>query len=215
MKQLIRILAVLLVVSLRAASFAYAQSEPRNAPGGPPALPARLDLAAQGPPATTVNLQALRTQLQVFQDLLNRNIRQAFATPFSLLQDTKGSYLPNFGAVFHLEVNLHPLRLITPFDMRPYTAEELEKARDSKLERVRQLKSQLSAFLLEQGGRLSEIPADQNVAIVVHLFNLPSEQTESLPTQLVIETSRGTLLEAQAQRLSAEEFRKKALFLDF
>ena len=215
MKQSLQILVVLLVVSWRTGSVSYAQAEGQKAKDRPAALPARLDLPVRGPLATAVNLRALRTQLQVFQDLLNRTIRQTFETPFSLLQDTKGSYLPNYGAVFHLEVNLHPLRLITPFDMRPYTAEELQKARDSKLERVRHLKSQLSAFLLEQGGRLSEIPADQSVAIVVHLFNLSSERSEDLPTQLVIETSRAALLEAQAQRLSAEEFRKKALFLDF
>jgi hypothetical protein len=99
--------------------------------------------------------------------------------------------------------------------MRPYTDEELRDARQAKLERVRDLKALLSALLLEHGGKLTEVPADQNVAVIVHLFNLPSEMTEGLPTQVVLETSRGALLEAQSQGLRAAEFQTRQTFLEF
>ena len=162
-----------------------------------------------------VDLRALRQQLQSFQDVLNRNVQQNFEHPFALLQDAKGIYLPWFGVAFHMEVNLYPLRMISPFAPEPYSAEELRKAKESKLERIRQLKEQLRQLLLEHAVDLGAVPGEQNVAIVVHLFNLPSERSDDLPTQLVIGASRQALLDYQAHRLTAEDFRNREFSLDF
>ncbi|OFW24023.1 MAG: hypothetical protein A3H27_09680 [Acidobacteria bacterium RIFCSPLOWO2_02_FULL_59_13] len=162
-----------------------------------------------------VDLRALRQQLQSFQDVLNRNVQQNFEHPFALLQDAKGIYLPWFGVAFHMEVNLYPLRMISPFAPEPYSAEELRKAKESKLERIRQLKEQLRQLLLEHAVDLGVVPGEQNVAIVVHLFNLPSERSDDLPTQLVIGASRQALLDYQAHRLTAEDFRNREFSLDF
>ena len=117
-------------------------------------------------PARTLpelDLRALGVQFEAFQAIMNRDIAQAFEQPFVLLQDTKGTYLPGYGAMFHLEVNLHPLRTMNMFNMQPYTAEELRKAREAKLAKIRELKTRLSALLLQHGTKLTEVPADQNV----------------------------------------------------
>jgi len=162
-----------------------------------------------------VDLVAMRNQLQLFQEYLNRNLQATFENPFVLLQDVKGTYLPQFGVVFHMEANLHPLRILSMFDFKPYTPEELRMVRDSKLERIRQIKARVSDLLLEQGTELSALPAAQNVAVVVHLFNLPNEQTDGLPSQLVIEVGRGALAEAKARKVTAQDFRKQVTFLEF
>ncbi len=181
--------------------------------------PAPLDPAPEresrlGGAQADIDLEALKAQLGAFQDVVNRDMVQAFAQPFVLLQDTKGTYLPGFGVLFHLELNLHPLRSLNIFDLRPYTEEELERVRQAKLEKVQELKGRLSALLLEHGTELTELPGDQNLAVVVHLFNMPSESA-GLPTQLVMETSRQALLQAQAQRLPADEFARRQTFLEF
>jgi hypothetical protein len=164
---------------------------------------------------TNVDLHALKGQIEVFENLLNHGIQQAFGDqPFSILQDAKGSYLPGYGIAFTMEVNLHPLRLITPFDMRPYSAEELRKARDTKLARIRQLKNQLTQLLLEQGSSLNAMAPEQNIALVVHLFNLPSESAD-LPTQLSMSVDRRMLLDYQGRRLTAAEFQKAGTFIEF
>jgi hypothetical protein len=169
-----------------------------------------------GAPQPEVDLSALKSQMELFQAVVNRDISQAFAQPFMLLQDTKGTYLPQFGVVFHMEVNLHPLRVLNAFSFRPYTEEELQKARETKIEKIRELKTRLSALLLEHGTELTgALPAGQNVAVVVHLFNMPSEKSEGLPTQVVMETSRRALVEARAQRTPAAEFEKQQSFLEF
>ena len=184
------------------------------------ALRGRADAAAPRPAGVEagqpdVDLNAVRSQLQLFQEMLNRDLGQVFENPFALLQDVKGIYLPRFGVAFHMEVNLLPLRGLNPFDLRPYTEEELRQARESKLARIRQLKDRLSELLAQHGAELSAIPAEQYVAVVVHLFNMPSEKTDGLPKQLVIEASRQALLDFKTRQISAEDFRKQVSFLEF
>jgi len=218
MRLRIKRLVCAIVIGVWAACAAQAQVAAGGAPAARSAAAREPSRTQQPSPASTLpelNLRSLKVQLEAFQDIVNQNIRGSGSDPFTLLQDAKGSYLPRFGVVFHLEVNLRPLRLITPFDMRPYTEEELRNARQAKLERVRDLKALLSALLLEHGGKLTEVPPDQNVAVIVHLFNLPSEMTEGLPTQVVLETSRRALLEAQSQGLPAAEFQKRQTLLEF
>ncbi|MBI3895498.1 MAG: hypothetical protein HY313_06165 [Acidobacteria bacterium] len=180
--------------------------------GGEYALTQGVGTVSQQP---AVDLHTLKSQMVSFQSALNRSIQGSFEQPFALLQDAKGTYLPDFGVAFHLEVNLYPMRIITPFDMRPYTSDEMSKARTAKQERIRSLRKSLSALLLEQGEKLSALPPEQNVAVVVHLFNLPSEQSVDLPTQLVLETSLRSLLDSRAQRMTAEDFQSKVTFLAF
>ena len=207
-----------LAIGMLAAGTARAQVTETMAQAGraPAALIVAKDRDSRGATAQVrIDMSALKTQLEAFQGVVNRDISQAFAAPFVLLQDTKGTYLPRFGVVFHLEVNLYPLRSLNMFDLRPYTEEELRQARDAKLAKVRELKTRLSALLLEHGTALTEMPADENVAVVVHLFNMPSEKSQELPTQLVMETSRQSLLEAQAQKVPAAEFERQQTFLEF
>ncbi|MBI4458458.1 MAG: hypothetical protein HY648_00190 [Acidobacteria bacterium] len=209
MKKNLRAFGVLLAASLWA-SLCLAQTGAKGSPRDVPAGGDQPSIVS----STNVDLRALKSQLDAFQELLNRSMQQTFEMPFYLLQDAKGIYLPGFGVAFHLEVNLHPLRPMTPFDIRPNTPEEIRKAKDAKLERIRQLKIQLSGLLLEHGGSLSAMAPEQNIAIVVHLFNLPSESRD-LPTQLVMMTNRRMLLDYSARRLTAEEFQKGESVLEF
>lgn len=172
-----------------------------------PAIPARAD-------AGGADLQAIRGQLDAFSSFLNRGIQQKFNQPFSLLQDAKGIYLPGYGVAFHMEVNLQTLRLMTPFDMTPYTPDEIAQARKVKIDRIRQLESNLRELLLERGGTLTAMAPAQNIAIVVHIYRLASESRD-LPSQLLISVDRKALLDYQAKRLTAEQFQSASTLLEF
>jgi len=67
---------------------------------------------AQSPPA---NFVALKSQMKVFEAVVDGNMAQVFAPPFGLLEKTLGTYLPGFGLAFSLEVNLYPSRSFTLF----------------------------------------------------------------------------------------------------
>lgn len=166
-------------------------------------------------PLASVQLAALRSQVQQFQEMINRDLQTALDHPFGMLQDAKGIYLPRFGVVFHMELNLAPMRMLSVFDIRPYTDQELQQTHDAKLQRIRELKQHFSDLLRQHGTELSALPPDQEVAIVVHLFNMPSERTEGLPTQFAVEVSGALLAGPQSQKMTAEEFRKRVSFFDF
>jgi hypothetical protein len=163
---------------------------------------------------TNVDLHALKAQLEAFQAMLNRTIQQSFEQPFVLLQDVKGIYLPGFGVVFHMETSLTPIQVAMPFNVRPSTAEELQKARELKTVRIRRLKTLLSQILLDQGGSLSAMAPEQNIAVVVHIFNMPSEDG-NFPSQMVISLNRRMLLDYQGRRLTEEQFEKTGSVLEF
>jgi hypothetical protein len=206
-------------VALYTTGIGIAQGQQRAEPAREP-LPAGTHSAAaagllRGVGEPPIDLVALRSQLRLFQEYLNSNLQATFVDPYALLQDVKGTYLPRFGVVFHMELNLHPMRTLTMFGLQPYTEEELQQVRESKLRRIVQLKQSLSDLLLERGTELTAVPSEQSVAVVVHMFNLPSERTEGFPTQLVIEVRRGDLTAAKTQRMTQEEFRKLVATLEF
>jgi hypothetical protein len=172
-------------------------------------------VSASGPAAAlpaSIDPVAIRRQMTAFQGILMRELQQSFEQPFGLLQDVKGMYLSRYGVAFHMEVNLVPLRLISMFDYRPYTEEELRATRTAKLARIQQLKTKLGDLLLANAQELAAMPPEQQIAVVVHLFNMPSERVEGLPSQVVVEVSRKTLLEAKAGLISKEELRKQISF---
>ena len=178
---------------------------------GAPGSAATAVIAANGLPAS-LDAVALKRQMTAFQGILTRELQQSFEQPFGLLQDVKGIYLSRYGVAFHMEVNLAPLRLLSMFDYRPYTEDELRRTREAKFARIQQVKTKVSDLLLANVQELAALPQEQQIAVVIHLFNMPSERIEGLPSQLVIEVSRKSLAEAKAGLLSAEELRKQVSF---
>ena len=131
-------------------------------------MPAPSGAGAVSVPATglpaTVDPVALRRQMTTFQGILTRELQQSFEQPFGLLQDVKGMYLSRYGVAFHMEVNLVPLRMLTMFDYRPYSEEELRATRDAKLARIQQLKAKLGDLLMANVQELAAVPQEQQIA---------------------------------------------------
>src|SRR5437867_718220 len=75
-----------------------------------------------------LDYSAIKKDLAVFQGVVDTTVRQNLQGPFPILGSTKGTYLPEYGAVFNLEVNLYQIRVISPFDLRPHTDKELNDA---------------------------------------------------------------------------------------
>jgi hypothetical protein len=156
---------------------------------------------------------ALMRQMRILQAVIDEAMAQTFALPFGLLQKTKGTYLPDFGVVFSLEVNLYPVRIPNPFDARPLSKEELEKAHKAKVERIEIIKDSIPRLLADHASSLREVGPQGSVAVVVHLFHFQAEE-ERLPTQLVIEVKKEDLLQYWEKKLSYDELLPKMRVLE-
>ncbi len=174
------------------------------------ALPALLAGAAPQPgPAGRVSLntndnRALRISLKTAEQAIDERIQQLMArAPFALLGTTRGVYLSGYGAVFTLEVNLVPVAGLSPF--RPaYSPQEIRNLNRQKREKLSALKTGLRQLLMEEAPALPQVPPGEKVAIVVTLFNYNWEDTSGLPSQIVMQAARQTLLDLLARRAGAE-----------
>jgi hypothetical protein len=112
-----------------------------------------------------------------------------------------------------LEVNLYTMRYRNPFDASPYSSAEVATARAAKLARMKDLETLVRDLLRNNGMGLEFVPADENVAVVVHLFN--QAEHKELPSQLAVQTKKQWLQEAAGRRLTAAEFRQKISVISF
>ncbi|HKS96688.1 MAG TPA: hypothetical protein VJV74_11245 [Terriglobia bacterium] len=141
--------------------------------------------------------------MKVFEAVINQSVSQTFAPPFGLLEKAKGAYLPDFGVVFSLEVNLYPTRMPSPFDTRPLSRTEVETARKTKVERIETIKKSVPRLLADHAAALHDVGADETVAVVTHFFEVQADG--GLPSQVVIEVKKSDLDQYVDKKLSYEQ----------
>jgi len=148
-------------------------------------------------PLHPTDARAIRAALQSSERILDDRIQQMTArAPFVLLGTTRGAYLAGYGAVFTAEVNLAPAANLSPF--RPaYSPKELQDLNRQKREKLGALRTGLRQLLVEQAASLSHLAPHEKIAIVVTLFNFRWEDTSNLPSQLVLQATRQSLLDAR------------------
>jgi hypothetical protein len=166
---------------------------------------------AQSPPS---NPSALKAEMKVFEAVIDGTLAQTFASPFGLLEKTKGTYLPGFGLVFSLEVNLYPLRAPKPFNMTPVSKAEIEQAQKARLERLAAIKESIPRLLADHAISLRDLRSNDSLAVVVHLFGVQSGDTD-FPDQLVIETRKSDLDHFWDKKISYQELTAKMRILEF
>jgi hypothetical protein len=130
-----------------------------------------------------------------------------------LLEKTKGTFLPDFGLVFSLEVNLYPLRVPSPFDTRPVSKTELESARKAKLERIEAIKKSVPQLLADHASGLHDVAPDEAVAVVTHFFQVQTDDGD-LPGQLIIEVKKSDLDQYADKKLSYDQLLAKMKTLE-
>jgi len=151
---------------------------------------------------------ALLARVRATEDSIDNQFRNiAEADPMSLVGLTRGAYLKDYGAVFTFEVMLVPVPHASPFRPR-FTDEEKGQLNLRKRRRLEDLEAKVRRILVAEGSKLDVVPANQKVAFVISLFHFAWEDVSHLPSQLVVQATRQTLIDRQAERLEAPEFRK-------
>lgn len=149
-------------------------------------------LAPAASRAQSHNYGNIKQQIGIFESVLNTAIRQRYDQQrFMLLQPPKGTYLDGYGVVFTLEVNLSTLRYLTPFSPGPHTDKEIKDSRAEKLARTKEVEALVKDLLRGNGAGLSFLKPDENLAVVVHLFN--TSEHKDLPTQLIVQGKKAAL----------------------
>jgi hypothetical protein len=172
-------------------------------------LPSLMLLLLAAPPPDNqgiagVDGKAVRADLKNGERNIDDRVQQATSrAPFALLGQTRGAYLPGYGVVFSLEVNLVPVAGVSPF--RPaYSRPEIQNLNQQKRAKLAELRTQLRQVLVDQGAALTRIPPTEKVAIVVTLFNFTWEDTNGLPSQIVLQATRQSLAELHVRKAAPD-----------
>jgi hypothetical protein len=121
--------------------------------------------------------------------------------PMELMGDFRGVQLEDFGVVVTSEVSL----VVTPGLMpgRPkIPAEMAARVHKQRVERLPLLKAAMKEMMRNMASAFSQIPAGQQMVLVVRLYYGPWEDTTGMPAQVVMRADRAS---ATAGKVETEE----------
>ena len=121
--------------------------------------------------------------------------------PLDLLGDTRGVQLDDYGVVFTSEVSLVVTPAINPFLQKigPELAARVHKRR---VERMPILKAAMNEMMRNMAAKFTQIPASQQIVLVVRLYYGAWEDTTGMPAQVIMRAQRAA---AAAGRVETEE----------
>jgi len=130
----------------------------------------------------------------------NQRIETLFGVddPADLLGSTRGVYLDGYGAVFTTEASLVVAPSPNPF--RPPISRELaDSIRKRKIERMPFLKAAMKDMMRKMAATLIQVPADQQVVLIVRFYYQPWEDMNGMPSQILMRADRKSALAGQIQ----------------
>ena len=159
--------------------------------------------------AFTPEFPTLKQELQGFQEIIQKTLLRNLLGPVPVLSTPKGTYLPDYGAVFNVEGNLYEIRAISPFSQQPRTQKELDDAYSAMLGRVESLRTQMLQAIGDYGASLEHLKPEETLAVVVHLFSGYDDPKRPCPTQLIFRVKKGVVTDYRDKKLTFNEPVKK------
>jgi hypothetical protein len=157
----------------------------------------------------TPEFPAIKQELQNFQEIIQKTLLRNLLGPVPVLSTPKGTYLPDYGAVFNVEGNLYEIRAISPFSQQPRTQKELDDAYYAMLKRVEALRTQMLQAIADYGASLEHLKPEETLAVVVHLFSGYGDPKRPCPTQLIFRVKKAAVVDYRDKKLSFDELLKK------
>lgn len=163
----------------------------------------------------SLDFSSIKKDLAVFQGVIDTTVKNYIEGPFALLGSTKGTFLPDYGAVFNLEVNVYQIRTISPFDLRPHTDKELNEAYNRMMQRIDSLKGLLVKAIGEHGSSVQQLKPEDNLTLIVHFFGADGDGKRNFPSQLVLNVKKSAIQAYRENKMSLEEMTKNVRVLQF
>ena len=146
--------------------------------------------------AAATSPRVSRTVLKAVETSLTDRVKALWEdNPFSVIGNTRGLYLEDYGAVFTMDVS--PVPSMTSMMHPTVSPEEKVKAHKLRIERIAQLKQAMRLAVADAAASLDPVPADEQVTMIVFLAYNPWEDVSGTPAQLTFQAKKKVLLEAR------------------
>lgn len=138
-----------------------------------------------------------RKSMQAVEDNLNDAFRANAPDPYNLLGTARGSYIPGYGTLFTVELQLLFVMPPNPFkhDISP---QEIDSIHERKLKKIPVLKEAMRNQMLNASRTMDGLPLNEHVAMEVILFSFSFENPKGLPQRIFMTAEKGKLLDAQS-----------------
>jgi len=148
---------------------------------------APLKVAAVNPPPASTSI---RQSVAGTEKLLDGKIAQVGGKDHVyVLGLTRGLYLAGYGAVFTQEIDLIESAGISPFHQQ-VSAQEAASNHQRRLANLAVLRKAMRDMWVDAAASLPNIPENEQVVLAVRLLFRPGEDTNGLPTQIVVKGAR-------------------------
>jgi hypothetical protein len=107
-------------------------------------------------------------------------------------------YLDNYGAVFTAEVSLVMTPAASPFRGK-ITKEYADSVRQKKIQRLPFLKAVMKEMMHNMAATFVQVPADQQMVLVVRFWYEPWEDMNGMPSQIIIHGDRASAMKGDVQ----------------
>lgn len=146
--------------------------------------------------ASRVTRASVAAMEKSFDGRLERNVLDG--DPFLLLGMTRGVYVEGSGIVYSSEVDLAPVPGINPFHPE-MTKADWGRVRQKKLARLPLLRAAMRQMLVDSASSIDGLNAEEIVALGVTVTRRPNEDNTGIPSQIVMQAVKKSLLEHRAQ----------------
>jgi hypothetical protein len=127
----------------------------------------------------------------------NRLLAMTNDDQVDILGTTRGLYLEGYGTVFTTEVSLILTPALTPF--RPeMKAQDVKRIHDRKLKRLPIVRQAMKEMMMAAANALDAMPQRDQIVLSLRFLYQPWEDTTGLPSQIVMQADRASLLKKAA-----------------
>ncbi|HPB28455.1 MAG TPA: hypothetical protein PK017_09450 [Acidobacteriota bacterium] len=168
-------------------------------------------LHGAGTPA--VDLNQLRRECELFENILNTSLRQNIQNPLFIAEKVRGAYLEGYGVTFTYTVNLNRSMILFPRSTQSATT---QSGNEPDLGKTVQILRRCAAEVLSQyGSAFRQLPAQHKISIIAHVLSRSVDPNVQSGHVLVVTATRNDLDQLQRARINADEFKKRIVYLEY
>lgn len=154
--------------------------------GRPSAKPAPVGAGTAATPKITIT----RATFKTLEDSFNQKLATFnSAEPVYMLGASRGVYLQGFGAVFSVELDLIQSPTLNPFHQK-ILPEEVTATHARKIKQLPLMGKAMLEQMMICARSLDALPANEQIVMVIRLDYQPWEDTDKLPTQILLRADR-------------------------
>jgi hypothetical protein len=160
-----------------------------------------------------VNYASAQQEILRFEAAVNEVVSSTFsASPFAVVQKTKGAYLQGYGISFAFLVNIHRAVINTPFgEIRSRG----EVTPDLKIRRIEELKEKLIRLLHDNGDTFRQLRKEDHVTIVAFVEDRNFPDEPSANRTIVLSALKKDLDELGHRNDRLQEFKQRIKIVEY